>query len=694
MKKKLFLIAFMLIALVSLLAISVSAQGEADDPYASYYDDVYTAIDGTPLALYEEEGGVYYALAWFYDSTNMTYESFRIGSEVNFCKTGTTTPIGGGVDFRPDGGASTIVPVFADESVTYGLIDLILLNIQQSPIDMFSGVFTSYPIQAIYCNVNLRYVNGGTFTRNTSLCVFDIPKAHERSGATICGAFQHCTNLKEIYVPKHMCLLDSAFEYSGLERVEFAPDYDPQGYYSWQTTDTKEFWFNSCQSLNEVILPQTSTHTYLGKKTFCYCTSLTEIEIPSYITSIGEAAFENATALKGISLPEGLTTLGNCAFNACSSLETLSLPTTLTTLSGNNHFKGSSLKEVIGLENTQLTSISFDMFRGQKNWKPDVIKLPNTVETISGQALADIGMKTIILSANLTSITSNALTNCLSLEAIYVPAGAPILGTGNGLYDCNSSALKLIFFEGADATAIQSYENYTPITYAEYIESPEIYATGNYIVTSTNTCFAFYGNEHDIPVDENNKCCGICERCSEKQFFDDPVHTGEWSFDGTYVTGYRASYDCIYCETDITSEDIEALFISKGYSCTVFEGAISIVQGFDINREAIARYEELTGKEVSYGVVASSVNKVVDGNIDVVNNVDGVTAIDFTTADKAEFTRFEIKVADIAEANQNTGLYACAYVIEDGAVSFISENACTAQAVAKTAATILQENPV
>ena len=745
MKKKLFLIAFMLIALVSLLAISVSAQDEADDPYASYYDDVYTAVDGTPLALYEEEGGVYYALAWFYDSTNMTYESFRIGSEVNFCPSGSTTPIKANSDFNGDANV-----VFVDSEKTYTMADLILVNLQQSVINQFSGqTWKTTSIQAIYNNNSFGFINGNAFANTTTLVVFDIPKTHNKASASICASsFQNCTSLKEIYVPKTVLLMSSAFEgCTALEKVEYASDYAPVGSFGWHNDGRKYgFQFKNCSSLTDVTLPTTGSGfnymNYIGESMFENCSSLTSIDLPDHCTLIskkafrnsgivsielpagitlideyafanctsletitfagpaaantviGQGAFENATALEGISIPEGVTTLNNCAFKGCSSLNYLSLPTTLTTLGGGQHFLNTALTTVEGLENTQLTSISFDMFRGLKNWKPEVLKLPNTVETISGQALADVGMKTLILSANLTSITSNALTNCKSLEVIYVPAGAPILGTSYGLYDCNSSALKLIFFEGADATAIQSYENYTPITYAEYVESPEIYATGNYIVTSTNTCFAFYDNEHDIPVDVNNKCCGICERCSEKQFFDDPVHTGEWSFDGTYVTGYLASYDCIYCETNITNEDIEALFISKGYSCTVFEGAISIVQGFDINREAIARYEELTGKEVSYGVVATSVNKVIDGNIDVVNNVDGITAIDFTSAEKKEFTRFEIKVADIAEANQDTGLYACAYVIEDGAVSFISENACTAQAVAKTAAAILQENPV
>ena len=112
MKKRLFILALAIIAIVSVFAISVSA--EEADPYASYYDKVYTAIDGTPLALYEKEGETYYPLAWFYDSTSATYESFRVDTEVNFMKTDGVTPLPANTDFTQN----TPV-VFADTTKTY-----------------------------------------------------------------------------------------------------------------------------------------------------------------------------------------------------------------------------------------------------------------------------------------------------------------------------------------------------------------------------------------------------------------------------------------------------------------------------------------------------------------------------------------------------------------------------------------------
>ena len=754
MRKKILMSLIISVLLVCVFAFSVNAEsvheGKVD------LDATVTLSDGTVLDLFDEDGNA--LIWFIDSASDTGYSSIRadIGittdanNKVDFqINAWVGTVAGGAYANQVDKVVITYNGSAVDTKniVVFNIMDddVVVTTTSKGrlgePVNCFTGAFSSHTnLQYAYLRLDTVALQANVFNGCTALKYVNLPDLASLTQIAGGNTFNNCTSLfagQELDLTGTAlinCSGGSAFNKATFATIKLPDTVTNIDGYVFQYSEMTSFRFPSslksmaqqygagpflgCSKLETVTNFENTQLTNICSKAF-NGSAITSIKIPSTVTliddyafqnckslksvdfsaatsleTIDQAAFENCTVLESVTIPEGVTTLGNCAFNACSSLETLSLPTTLTTLSGNNHFKGSSLKEVIGLENTQLTSISFDMFRGQKNWKPEVLKLPNTVETISGQALADIGMKTLILSANLTSISSNALTNCLSLEVIYVPAGAPIAGTGNGLYDCNSSALKLIFFEGADATDIQTYENYTPITYAEYVENPDTYAIGYYIVTNTNKCVAFYNSEHNVTAVEGSTCCGVCDRCLSTQMLEDPVHTNEWVLVGTYITGYTASNTCVYCERVEESTAIAALFISKGYSCTVLDGAISIVQGFDINRDAVALYEELTGKEVSYGVVATSVNKVADGNIDVVNNVDGVTAIDFTSAEKKEFTRFEIKVADIAEANWETGLYACAYVIADGAVSFISENASATTATAKTAASILQENPV
>lgn len=520
MKKKILLILAIVALLTCLFAVGAFADDAATtDPYASYYDDVYTALDGTPLAVYENEGDNHYPLAWFYDSETETYESFRVGTEVIFAVNGGTTQIPSGTDFRENASV-----VFADETKTYTLANLILVNLHQTKTNMFSGTWKNLPIQAIYCNNDFAYVNGGTFNSNTSLCVFDIPKTHTRKAATICGAFSGCTNLKEIYVPKYLCLLGGAFSgCTGLEKVEFAAEYEPVGFISWQTTQGKESWFYGCTSLETVILPTSSTtHTYIGAGTFYKCTSLEEIVIPSYITELrgsvnngdngifedctslksitipasvtvmngntftncsaleevifeerngkdlsfgGWGTFEKCSSLKEMIIPEGVTALSNGFANECTALQKVSLPTTLTTLNGSNHFhhagnnSATGKIEIIGLENTQIVSFPQWCFRQMNNWYAKELRLPNTCTTIEYQAFADANIETFYIGANVTTIGEGALAyNKTALKAMYIPSTVTSIAS-NAFYGNNGSALYIIVgVDDASSTVIDTIE--------------------------------------------------------------------------------------------------------------------------------------------------------------------------------------------------------------------------------------------
>ena len=98
MKKKILLTFLIVMASLCMFAISISATDA--DPYADDYDKSYTAIDGTSLALYDNDAENHYPLAWFYDSANSKYEKFRVGTEVVFAINGGTTQIPAGTDFR------------------------------------------------------------------------------------------------------------------------------------------------------------------------------------------------------------------------------------------------------------------------------------------------------------------------------------------------------------------------------------------------------------------------------------------------------------------------------------------------------------------------------------------------------------------------------------------------------------------
>lgn len=707
MKKKLLILALAIIAIVSVFAISVSA--EEADPYASYYDKVYTAIDGTPLALYEKDGETYYPLAWFYDSANGVYESFRVGTEVNFMKTDGVTPLPYGTDFTQN----TPV-VFSDSTKTYTMANLILINLHGSRISHFSGSWTNLPIQAIYCNVEARYVNGSTFNKNQTLSVFDIPKAH--TGAlNLCGfCLSNCPKLTYLYIPQNGYIAsNSVFEYSGLTKVEFAENWQPQSWFGGQIAKTMPgYVFNGCASLKEVTLPKTVTS--VGPAFFMNCTSLETVELPEGLTSIpgtvnqtqgmfsgcsslksitipsavtsiayrafqnckalesvtfngteletiGDAAFENCIKLTSIVIPEGVTTIGGVVFKNCSTLASVTLPSTLETL-GIQPFQGTVLTEVIGLENTQLKAIPFECFRGIKTWKPDVIKLPNTCTTIGSHAFADTGVKKIILGAAFVDMTgSHPFTGCSSLKEVVAPATTTTLPpVGDSRVN-----IKFIFVTSSEETVLNKVSSTTGftniITYQDYVD--EKYDTSkSYIVSGYNLCVAFYDG-HQI---------------------DESAATGKWLGDA-YISQYKVSCECgRNCGKEAVLVSLDPLFKSNGFS----SNTDSMMQSFAVNKKLIEAYKPYLG-DIKFGLVAAycGVGENFDTTNGVLVNADGtgvnnkVAIVDFT---EREYDVFEMKIVGIGDTTMDTEFYFCAYVIENGTVNYIHNNTTADKAAATT----------
>ena len=68
---------------------------------------------------------------------------------------------------------------------------------------------------------------------------------------------------------------------------------------------------------------------------FSFCDSLSEIVIPSSVTSIGDSAFSGCRSLSEIVIPSSVTSIGDCAFSDCSSLKYIFIPKSVICLNGN-----------------------------------------------------------------------------------------------------------------------------------------------------------------------------------------------------------------------------------------------------------------------------------------------------------------------------------------------------------------------
>jgi len=79
---------------------------------------------------------------------------------------------------------------------------------------------------------------------------------------------------------------------------------------------------------------ETLTVATLGMFIFTVETNLSEIIIPSSVTSIETGAFYNCTSLTEITIPNSVTSIGNSVFVNCSSLESINIDNTEGSISG------------------------------------------------------------------------------------------------------------------------------------------------------------------------------------------------------------------------------------------------------------------------------------------------------------------------------------------------------------------------
>ncbi|MDY4812594.1 MAG: leucine-rich repeat protein [Ruminococcus sp.] len=98
-------------------------------------------------------------------------------------------------------------------------------------------------------------------------------------------------------------------------------------------TSIGAYAFYNCNALSAVEIP--SFVTYIGEKAFANCSSLSKVVINSKITYLNSSVFENCTSLTNVTLPNTLTNISSNAFKNCSSLRLISIPDSVTSIDSN-----------------------------------------------------------------------------------------------------------------------------------------------------------------------------------------------------------------------------------------------------------------------------------------------------------------------------------------------------------------------
>lgn len=141
--------------------------------------------------------------------------------------------------------------------------------------------------------------------------------------------------------------------------------------------------FSNCNLVTEVTIP--SSVTTIEQNAFDSCTSLEKVTFAGTECDIGSAAFIHCSGLKEITLPSSLKEIPNEAFSDCTSLEKILIPSTVTTI-GREAFKMCSALSYIGIP-ASVKAIRANAFLGCSSIISFTVDEGNTVYTASNGCL-------------------------------------------------------------------------------------------------------------------------------------------------------------------------------------------------------------------------------------------------------------------------------------------------------------------
>ena len=181
--------------------------------------------------------------------------------------------------------------------------------------------------------------------------------------------------------------------------------------------------FSSCCSLSEIVIP--SSVTSIGDSAFSSCDSLSEIVIPSSVTSISDSAFSSCDSLSEIVIPSSVTSIGDGAFSSCDSLSKIVIPSSVISVGYGAFSFCSSLSEIV--IPSSITSIGKGVFSGCSSLSEIVI--PSCVTSIGDSAFSGCNsLSKIVIPSSVTSIGKGVFSGCSSLSEIVIPSSITSIG--------------------------------------------------------------------------------------------------------------------------------------------------------------------------------------------------------------------------------------------------------------------------
>ena len=285
MKRKLLILTVAIVALVAILAISVSAHDVTRK---------VTLDDGTVVSLYDADG---YALTYYLDD-NGTLVSKKTVDVISVNDSGVASY----------SGVATMKVVVAN----FQGAEVEALNVKQVPVYYYGangGAYHSYneTIEYIYLPDTLTTTVTNQFRCTTKLKIVDVTRNSKwETMGQFC--FYYATGLTEFNYPP---------------KVKTTPGSSNDGARGTAAT------FAFCTNLKTLNFYDNSEVETFGIACFNNCTSLTSVNLPNSIKTLPDNVFSSCTSLVEFTIPNSVETVGKHILSYCTSLKVIRMGSSL-----------------------------------------------------------------------------------------------------------------------------------------------------------------------------------------------------------------------------------------------------------------------------------------------------------------------------------------------------------------------------
>ena len=373
--------------------------------------------------------------------------------------------------------------------LTYTLFDAVFAgNVYDADLDMcvlsFEGELTDFPqafnyedtLESIIIPEGVTTIAPLAFGGCSSLWRVELPQTIESIGS---NAFSSCNALSEVHIPDLVTWCNIDFKSS-----IFNP-----------SNETQTLYFDGVE-LTEVVIP--SEVTTIRPYAFYGVAQLTDVTIHDSVTSIGDKAFTYCTNISNLTIGSGVESIGTSAFAYCSSLTEVTLPEKLQHINSNLFERCDMLSSVTLGGNT--VSIGDKALYNCASLTE--ITIPASVTTIGNSAFSGTSLKGVYISdlAAWCQIDFVADSNPLSISNLLYLDGELLIDAKipDGVTEIKSSALR----DCASLTSVTLPDSVTAIGEDAFMSCGELTTLdlGNGVVSIGASAFSYCDSLTEITI--------------------------------------------------------------------------------------------------------------------------------------------------------------------------------------------------